>query len=96
MLRQDPHNLEALMKLSYVDSELQHYRQALKSLQSVLQVDPHHKDALYQAGQLFTKMKSYHQASEVLSRLLYIEPDHLHALALMQKTEKLLTATSIS
>ena len=96
MTTEEPHNQEALMKLFEVESELHHYKQALKTLNKLLQVNPHHIEALYQAGQLHIRMKHYHKAQEVLSRLLHFEPGHSPTLSLLKKTHKLVAPTNTS
>lgn len=94
VLSQNPSNVEALVSLSYVDTELHHYAEALDSLHSALQVNQHHQDALYRAGHLHFRNKEYKQASELLTRLLNLAPHHSDAAALLRSSNKLMPQNS--
>lgn len=87
MLAAEQGNTEALLNLAIVDSLLEHYSQALESLEAILAIKPDNKEALYRAGKLLYKRAQYTAAVSTLSRLSQLEPGYLDTMALLSKAQ---------
>lgn len=88
VLTREQHNTDALLNLAYVDSKLEHYSQALDSLQTILALDPTHKAALYRVGQLLYRDEQYQEAVSTLTRLSHIDPSYHDTMALLNEVRR--------
>lgn len=87
VLTVEPSNIQALLNLAYVDSFLQHYSQALDSLEAVLTIQPNNKEALYRVGKLLYRREQYGEAVSTLSKLSQIEPGYEDTMSLLGKAQ---------
>jgi tetratricopeptide (TPR) repeat protein len=83
VLTKEPSNIQALLNLAYVDASLDHYSQALDSLDAVLAIEPDNKEALYRTGKLLYRREQYTEAASTLRRLSEIEPGYEDTMTLL-------------
>lgn len=87
MLSREQGNLEALLNLANVDAQLQHYSQALQSLEAILAIQPNNKAALYGAGRLLYSREQYAEAASTLTQLSQLEPGYLDTMSLLNMAQ---------
>ena len=79
----EPRNKDALLSLAQVYYNLEDYRRAEDTLQTILNLAPLHKDALYMLGYLYYKKELYSEAIATLQRLTQIDSTHSDAKTLL-------------
>ena len=84
----EPRNKDALLSLARVYYNLEDYRRAEDTLQTILNLAPLHKDALYMLGYLYYRKELYSEAIATLQRLTQIDPTHSDAKTLLNMAQK--------
>ncbi len=82
VIRNDPNNSEALLKLSRLNLLSGHLNEAIKYIDTLLKNTPENPDALALKGAIFVKEGNFDKAMELAEQVLKQHPDHTDAISL--------------
>ena len=88
----DPGNLEAMLSLAQVLSDLHNFDQSLAILQRLLEQHPGHLEALYRAGLILYHTQRYGEAVRTLSKVVQHRHGYRNAQTLLSSAEKRLNS----
>ena len=93
LLYLEPGNLEAMLNLAQVFSDLHNFDQSLAVLQRLLERQPDHVEALYRAGVILYRTKQYDEAIRTLNKVTKYHRGYRNALSLLSSAEKQLNSS---
>ena len=94
LLHLEPKNLEAMLNLAQVYSDLHNFDQSLAVLQRLLGQRPDHVEALYRAGVVLYHTRQYDEAVRALSKVVWHHPGYRNTQALLESAEQRLNSVS--
>ena len=93
LLYLEPGNLEAMLNLAQVFSDLHNFDQSLAVLQRLLEHQPDHVEALYRAGVILYRTKQYDEAVRTLNKVMKHHQGYRNTLSLLSSAEKKLNSS---
>ena len=93
LLYLEPGNVEAMLNLAQVFSDLHNFDQSLAVLQKLLEHQPDHIEALYRAGVILYRTKQYDEAVRTLSKVMKYHQGYRNTLSLLSSAEKQLNSS---